>query len=63
LENTCQCKVIEILWNQQSTGSRVEPGSEIRAGPRVQFKFGYVNRGQGKVCITRMGTVNYYPDF
>jgi len=41
----------------------VELGSEIRAGPRVKFKSGYLNRSQyqGRVYITR--TVSYYLDF
>jgi hypothetical protein len=51
------------LWNRQSTSSRVEPGSEIKVGLKVQFKFGYLSRGQGTVHITRTKTVNYYPDF
>jgi hypothetical protein len=47
LENTYWCKVIENLWNQLSFSSKVEPGFEIKASPRVTFKFRYLNRGLG----------------
>jgi hypothetical protein len=65
LKNIHHCKVIEILWNQTSSSSRVEPGSEIRAGRRVRFKYGYLKRdqGQSKVCIIKTETTDSYPDF
>ncbi len=55
LKNIHQCKVIEIFWNQRSSSSGVEPGSEIRTGPRVRFKYRYLKRyqGQGRVCIIK----------
>jgi hypothetical protein len=65
LKNTCWCKVIEILWNWWSSGSGVEPGFKIRAGPRVRFKSKCLSRGQGqgRVCIIGKWTAGYYPDF
>jgi len=65
LKNIHQCKVIKILWNQSSIRFRGCTGSEIRAGPRVKFKYRYLKRyrGQGRVCIIKTETTGSYLEF